>query len=224
MERQFERELQDLRKNLLKMGTLTEEAIANAVKSLVDRDSDLARKTIECDCRIDGLEMDLEERAIRLLALRQPMARDLRFIIKSVRIISCLERIGDHAVNICEKALELNKEPPLKEYIDIPKMTEAAQMMLKNALDAFINEDTDLAFRVCKDDQIIDDLDDRILRELLTYMIEDPNTITRSIRIIQISKYLERIGDLATNIAESVIYMVDARDIRHGAYLEDTSQ
>jgi phosphate transport system protein len=220
MERQFERELQDLRKNLLKMGTLTEEAIANAVKSLVERDSDLARRTIECDCNIDGLEMDLEEKAIKLLVLRQPMARDLRFIIKSVRIISCLERIGDHAVNICEKALELNKEPPLKEYIDIPRMTEAAQMMLKNALDAFINEDTDLAFKVCEDDQIIDDLDDQILRELLTYMMEDPHTITRSIRIIQISKYLERIGDLATNIAESVIYMVNARDIRHGGYLD----
>jgi phosphate transport system protein len=220
MERQFEKELQDLRKNLLKMGTLVEEAISNAVKSLVERDSELARKTIECDCLIDGLEMELEEKAIRLLALRQPMARDLRFIIKSVRIISCLERIGDHAVNICEKALELNKEPPLKEYIDIPRMTEAAQMMLKNALDAFINEDTDLAFKVCEDDQIIDDLDDQILRELLTYMIEDPHTITRSIRIIQISKYLERIGDLATNIAESVIYMVNARDIRHGGYLD----
>ena len=224
MERQFEKELNDLRKNLLKMGTLVEEAIDNAVRSLVERDSDLARKTIECDCEIDELEMELEESAIKLLALRQPMARDLRFIIKSIKIVASLERIGDHAVNICEKALELNKEPPLKEYIDIPRMTKAAQMMLKNALDAFINEDTDLAFQVCQDDQVIDDLDDQILRELLTYMIEDHRTITRAIRIIQISKYLERIGDLATNIAESVIYMVDARDIRHGAYKDKNKE
>lgn len=224
MERQFEKELQDLRKNLLRMGTLVEEAIANAVKSLVERDSELARRTIECDCQIDQLEVKLEEKAIKLLALRQPMARDLRFIIKSVKIISSLERIGDHAVNICEKALELNKEPPLKEYIDIPRMMKSAQMMLKEALDAFVNEDTDLALKVCRDDQIIDNLDDQILRELLTFMMEDPHTITRAIRIIQISKYLERIGDLATNIAESVIYMVEARDIRHGGYLEKSTE
>ncbi|MDY6843662.1 MAG: phosphate signaling complex protein PhoU [Thermodesulfobacteriota bacterium] len=220
MERQFEKELNELRKNLLKMGTLVEKAIHNAVKSLVERDSDLAQMIINCDTQIDKLEMDLEESAIKLLALRQPMARDLRFITKSIKIISSLERIGDHAVNICEKALQLNKEPQLKEYIDIPRMAEAAQMMLKNALDAFINEDTTLAFKVCQDDQIIDDLNDQILRELLTYMLEDPRTITRAILIIQISKYLERIGDLATNIAESVIYMVEARDIRHRSHLD----
>jgi phosphate transport system protein len=221
MERQFEKELQDLRENLLRMGTLVEEAIANAVKSLVERDSELARRTIECDCKIDELEVTLEEKAVRLLALRQPMARDLRFTIKSVKIIASLERIGDHAVNICERAMELNKEPPLKPYIDIPRMTRAAQMMLKEALDAFINEDTALAFKVCGDDQIIDDLDDQILQELLTFMMEDPHTITRAIWIIQISKNLERIADLATNIAESVIYMVEARDIRHGGYIKE---
>jgi len=224
MERQFEKELQDLRENLLKMGTLVEEAIANAVKSLVERDSELARRTIECDCQIDQLEVKLEEKAVRLLALRQPMARDLRFIIKSVKIIASLERIGDHAVNICERALELNKEPPLKPYIDIPRMASAAQMMLKEALDAFINEDTDLAFKVCHDDQIIDDLDDQILRELLTFMMEDPHTITRAVRIIRISKDLERIGDIATNIAESVIYMIDARDKRHGGYIKENTK
>ena len=152
------------------------------------------------------------------------MARDLRFIIKSVKIIASLERIGDHAVNICERALELNKEPPLKPYIDIPRMASAAQMMLKEALDAFINEDTDLAFKVCHDDQIIDDLDDQILRELLTFMMEDPHTITRAVRIIRISKDLERIGDIATNIAESVIYMIDARDIRHGGYIKENTK
>lgn len=224
MERQFEKELQDLRENLLKMGTLAEEAIANAVKSLVERDSDMARRTIERDRQIDELEVKLEEKAIRLLALRQPMARDLRFIVKSVKIIASLERIGDHAVNLCERALELNKEPPLKPYIDIPIMAQSVQMMLKEALDAFINEDTALALKVCGNDQIIDDLDEQILRELLTFMMEDPHTITRAIWIIQISKNLERIGDLATNIAESVIYMVDAKDIRHGSYQERRSE
>ena len=224
MERQFDKELQDLRENLLKMGTLVEEAIANAVKSLIERDSDLARRTIERDSQINELEVKLEEKAIKLLALRQPMARDLRFIVKSVKIIASLERIGDHSVNICERALELNKEPPLKPYIDIPIMAQSAQMMLKEALDAFINEDTVLALKVCKDDQIIDDLDEQILRELLTFMTEDPHTITRAIWIIQISKNLERIGDLATNIAESVIYMVDAKDIRHGGYQERRSE
>ncbi|MDY6854234.1 MAG: phosphate signaling complex protein PhoU [Thermodesulfobacteriota bacterium] len=218
MERQFEKELLELRKRLVDMGTLVEEAIANAVKSLVNRDCELARKTIECDCRIDELEVELEEGVIKILALRQPIARDLRFIIKSLKIIASLERIGDHAVNICEKALELNKEPKLKEYIDIPRMAKAVQIMLKEVLDAFINEDVDLAFKVCGDDHIIDNLNDQILRELLTFMMEDPHTIARAIRIIQISKYLERIGDLATNIAESVIYMVNAKDIRHGGY------
>ena len=222
MERQFEKELQDLRENLLKMGTLAEEAIANAVKSLVERDSDLARRTIERDSQINELEVNLEEKAIKLLALRQPMARDLRFIVNSVKIVASLERIGDHAVNLCEKALELNKEPPLKPYIDLPIMAQSAQKMLKEALDAFINEDTALAFKVCGDDQIIDDLDDQILRELLTFMMEDPHTITRAIWIIQISKNLERIADLATNIAESVIYMVEAKDIRHGGYLKES--
>lgn len=220
MERQFEKELLELRKKLVDMGTLVEEAIANAVNSLVNRDSELARKTIECDCRIDELEVELEEGVIKILALRQPIARDLRFIIKSLKIIASLERIGDHAVNICEKALELNKEPKLKEYIDIPRMAKAVQKMLKEVLDAFINEDVDLAFKVCGDDQIIDNLNDQILRELLTFMMEDPHTIARAIRIIQISKYLERIGDLATNIAESVIYMVNAKDIRHGGYMD----
>nr|HID58515.1 phosphate signaling complex protein PhoU [Desulfobacterales bacterium] len=224
MESQLERELWDLRKGLFKMGTLVEEAIGNAVKSLVERNSELARKIIERDREIDQLEMELEKRAIKLLALRQPMARDLRFIVKSVKIITALERIGDHAVNISEKTLELNKEPQLKQYIDIPRMARSAQMMLKEALDAFINGDTDLALKVCRDDQIMDDLDDQILRELLTFMMEDPHTITRAIRMIQISKYLERIGDLATNIAESVIYMVKAKDIRHGAYLEEESE
>jgi phosphate transport system protein len=156
--------------------------------------------------------------AIRLLALRQPMAKDLRFIVKGTKIVTDLERMGDLAVNICERALELNKEPLLKPYIDLPRMAEKAQHMLKEALDAFVREDAEIALKVCQDDQLIDDLNNQIFRELLTFMLEDPRTISRAIRISFISKYIERIGDHATNIAEDVIYMVKAKDIRHGAY------
>ena len=218
MERHFEKELHALRENLLKMGALVEQAIANAIKSLVERDSELAEETIQSDSQIDKLEVELEEMAIRLLALRQPMARDLRFIVKGTKIITDLERMGDLAVNICQRALELNTEPPLKPYIDLPRMAEKAQLMLKGALDAFIKEDTELALKICQDDQLIDDLNNQILRELLTFMMEDHRVISRGIRISFVSKYIERIADHATNIAEDVIYMVKAKDIRHGAY------
>ena len=216
MERHFEKELHALKENLLKMGALVEQAIANAIKSLVESDSDLAEKTIHSDSEIDELEIKLEEMAIRLLALRQPMAKDLRFIVKGTKIVTDLERMGDLAVNICERALELNKEPTLKPYIDLPRMAEKAQLMLKEALDAFVREDTEIALKVCQDDQLIDDLNNQIFRELLTFMLEDPRTISRAIRISFISKYIERIGDHATNIAEDVIYMVKSKDIRHG--------
>ncbi|HDH87990.1 MAG: phosphate transport system regulatory protein PhoU [Deltaproteobacteria bacterium] len=216
MERHFERELHTLKENLLKMGSLVERNIANSIKSLIERDSELAQKTIQSDSQIDELEIKLEEMAIRLLALRQPMAKDLRFIVKGTKIITDLERMGDLAVNICERALELNKEPLLKPYIDLPRMAEKAQFMLKEALDAFVREDTEIALKVCQDDQLIDDLNNQIFRELLTFMLEDPRNISRAIRISFISKYLERIGDHATNIAEDVIYMVKAKDIRHG--------
>ena len=218
MERHFEKELQRIRENLLKMGALVEQAIANAIKSLVERDSQLAEITIQSDDLIDSLEVELEEMSIRLLALMQPMAKDLRLIVKVTKIITDLERMGDLAVNICQRALELNKEPPLKPYIDLPRMAQNAQLMLKNALDAFVEGDAELALKVCQDDQLIDDLNDQIFRELLTFMMEDPKTITRSIRISFISKHIERIADHATNIAEDVIYMVKAKDIRHGAY------
>ncbi len=198
------------------MGSLVERNIANSIKSLIERDSELAQKTIQSDSQIDELEIKLEEMAIRLLALRQPMAKDLRFIVKGTKIITDLERMGDLAVNICERALELNKEPLLKPYIDLPRMAEKAQFMLKEALDAFVREDTEIALKVCQDDQLIDDLNNQIFRELLTFMLEDPRNISRAIRISFISKYLERIGDHATNIAEDVIYMVKAKDIRHG--------
>ncbi|MEA3221878.1 MAG: phosphate signaling complex protein PhoU [Thermodesulfobacteriota bacterium] len=218
MKRHFEKELQRIRENLLKMGALVEQAIANAIKSLVERDSQLAKETIQSDDKIDSLEVELEDMSIRLLALMQPMAGDLRFIVKTTKIVTDLERMGDLAVNICQRALELNEEPPLKPYIDLPRMAQKAQLMLKEALDAFVEADAELALKVCASDQLIDDLNNQIFRELLTFMMEDPKTITRAIRISFISKHIERIADHATNIAEDVIYMVKAKDIRHGAY------
>jgi phosphate transport system protein len=218
MKRQFEEEFKTLKEGLLKMGALVEQAIANAIRALVEADSELAEKTIQSDHKIDTLEVKLEEMAIKLLALRQPMAQDLRFIVKGTKIITDLERMGDLAVNICQRILELNEESPLKPYIDLPRMAEKTQLMLKESLDAFVREDTKLALKVCQDDQLIDDLHDQIFRELLTFMMEDPRVISRAIRISFISKYMERIADHATNIAEDVIYMVKAKDIRHGAY------
>jgi len=218
MERQFEKELASFKEDLITMGALVEKAIANAIKALVETDSVLAEKTVQADREIDDLEIKLEDMVIRLLALRQPMAKDLRFIVKGAKIITDLERMGDLAVNIGERVLELNTEAPLKPYIDLPRMAENAQLMLKEALDAFVQGDTKLALKVCRDDQLIDDLNSQILRELLTFMMEDPRVISRATRIIFISKYIERIADHATNIAEDVIYMVKAQDIRHGAY------
>jgi phosphate transport system protein len=149
------------------------------------------------------------------LALHQPAGRDLRFITTGLKITTDLERIGDMAVNICERALELNLEPQLKPYIDIPRMARVAQRMIRESLDAFVREDTELALKVCKDDEEVDQLNSQIFREVVTFMIDDPHTINRAIKISSISKYLERIADHATNIAEMVIFMVKGKSIRH---------
>jgi phosphate transport system protein len=152
---------------------------------------------------------------LRLLALHQPTARDLRLITTGLKITTDLERIGDMAVNMCERALELNQEAQLKPFIDIPRMAEVAQTMLRQSLDAFVREDVELALKVCRDDDIIDHLNDQLFRELLSYMMEDPQTITRALRLLFIGKYLERIADHATNIAEMVVFMVKGKSIRH---------
>ncbi len=187
----------------------------NSIRSLVERDSDLAAKVIEEDKTVNALEVVIDEDCIRLIALRQPRAGDLRFITTAMKIITDIERIGDLAVDISERALELNQEPILKPYIDIPRMSEAAQRMLKEAIDAFVNKDPELALKVCRDDDFIDDLNRQIFRELLTFVMEDPHTISRAVRITYVSKYLERIADHATNIAEMVVYMVKGKVIRH---------
>ena len=197
------------------MGGLVEDQIQKAIKSLVDRDSDLANIIIERDHEVNRLDVEIDELCIKLLALHQPAGRDLRFITTGLKITTDLERIGDMAVNICERALELNQEAQLKPYIDIPRMARISQRMIRESLDAFVREDTDLALKVCKDDDEVDQLNAQIFRETITFMLEDAQTISRATKISSISKYLERIADHATNIAEMVIFMVKGKSIRH---------
>jgi phosphate transport system protein len=214
-DKRYEEELTKLREEILYMGGLVEDQIQKAVKSLVDRDSDLCNIIIERDHEVNRLDVNIDEQCIKLLALHQPAGRDLRFITTGLKITTDLERIGDMAVNICERALELNQEPQLKPYIDIPRMARISQRMIHESLDAFVREDTNLALKVCKDDDDVDQLNAQIFRETLTFMLENAQTISRATKISSISKYLERIADHATNIAEMVIFMVKGKSIRH---------
>jgi phosphate transport system protein len=214
-DRQYEEELSDLRQNILTMGGLVEKQIGNAIEALVKRDRALAEVTIKKDVDVNGLDVAIDDLCLRLLALRQPAGRDLRFITTALKITTDLERIGDRAVSISERAIELGGEPPLKPYIDIPRMAEISLAMLRSSLDAFVREDPELALSVCRSDDEVDKLNGQIFRELLSYMIEDPTTITRAMRILFVSKYLERIADHATNIAEMVVFMVKGQSIRH---------
>lgn len=214
-DKRYEEELKKLREDILYMGGLVEDQIQKAVKSLVDRDSKLAEIIIERDHEVNRLDVDIDDLCIRLLALHQPAGRDLRFITTGLKITTDLERIGDMAVNICERAIELNDEPQLKPYIDIPRMAQISQRMIRESLDAFVREDTDLALKVCKDDDAVDQLNAQIFRETISFMIENPQTISRATKIGSVSKYLERIADHATNIGEMVIFMVKGKSIRH---------
>jgi len=211
----FDMELKELKEKLLYEGALVEKAIKDAIKALLERYSELAVKVIEDDDIINAKEVETDEFCLKLLALRQPAARDLRFITTAIKINYDLERIGDMAVNICERVLELNQEPQLKPYIDLPTMANIVQLMVKESLDAFVKEDVELAWKVTREDEKVDNLLDQIFRELLTYMMQDLRTITRATRLLFISKYLERIADHAVNIAELVIFMVEGKIIRH---------
>ena len=211
----YEQELREIKDGLIYVGALAERAIDSAIKALLERDSELARQVIADDDKIDLLDMELEDRCIRLLALRQPAARDLRFITTAIKINGHLERIGDMAVNIAQKALLLNESPQLKPYIDLPRMSEITKEMIKESLDAFVTENVDIANQVRKDEINVDSINDQIFRELLTFMMEDPKTIHRSLLIMQISKNLERIADHAKGIADMVIYMVTGHSVRH---------
>lgn len=217
----FEDELKNLKIIILKMGSLVEEAIGKAIGSLVNRDSDLAQKVIENDTRINSFDVEIDEECIRLIALRQPTAGDLRFITTAMKITTDLERIGDYAVDLCERVVELNTEPQLKPYIDIPRMAEIAQGMVRDALQAFLDRNTALAYEVINRDDAVDQLTVQIFNELLFFMIKDNTTISRAIKVTYISKYLERVADHATNIAEMVVYMDEGKMIRHTKISEE---
>jgi phosphate transport system protein len=215
MERRFDEELNTLKEELLRMASLTEESILLAVKSLKDRKEELAREVLKKEENINLLDIKIDELCLKLLALRQPMATDLRFITSAMKIASDLERIGDQSVNIAERSLELINLPLLKPLIDIPRMARLAQNMVKDAINAFINRDDKLARSVCQRDDEVDSLNDQIFRELLTYMMQDPSTIRRAVDLILVGRHLERIADHATNIGEDVIYYVKGKTIKH---------
>ncbi|HEY7648826.1 MAG TPA: phosphate signaling complex protein PhoU [Methylomirabilota bacterium] len=215
MTRHFHEELDGLKQTLLAMGAMVEDQIRRVMRALVERDEALARDVIERDREVNVYDVEIDEKCVELLALYQPTAGDLRFITTAMKIVTDLERIGDQAVNIAQRALELNEEPQLKPYIDLPRMAEKAQRMVKDALDSFVSRDTALAREVCGRDSEVDALKEQIFRELLTYMMADPKTIARAIRLILVSRFFERVADHATNIAEMVIYMVESKMVRH---------
>lgn len=214
-ELQLRKELDKLRKNLLRMAALVEEGLQHAIRSLVQRDSPLARKVIAGDEEINQLENDINHHCMILLDSRETVDRDLRFITTAMRVATDLERVGDYAVNVARRGIALNEVPPLKPYVDMPKMAEVAQSMLRDVIRAFVNGDAKLARSVWERDDQVDSFDDQIFRELITYRISDANSVPRAIHLSIVSRCLERIADHATNIAEEIIYMIEGDVLRH---------
>jgi phosphate transport system protein len=215
MQRHFHEELEALKQTLLAMGGICEDQIRRVMRALLERDDVLAQEVVERDSQVNAYDVEIDETCVNLLALHQPTAGDLRFITTTMKIVTDLERIGDQAVNIARRVIELNHEPQLKPYIDLPRMAELAQAMVKESLDAFVARDTELARRVCAADAEVDALKEQLFRELLTFMMQDARTIARAIRLILVSRFLERVADHATNIAEMVVYMVEGKMVRH---------
>jgi phosphate transport system protein len=215
MKEHFSEQLESLRRQLIAMGAEAESQIRLAIEALVEGDAVKARGVIAGDKVIDQLEVKIDESAIDLLATQQPVAGDLRLLVSALKINADLERIGDHAVNIAEAAERMAQTRPFKPWIDIPYMAEIARGMLQDSLDAFVRRDADLALAVCKRDDILDERNKSIIRELLTYMAENPSLITACLEIIGISKNLERVGDLATNIGEETIFIAQGAIIKH---------
>jgi phosphate transport system protein len=218
--KQFEQQLRALKDKLLLMSHHAEKMIADSIRALVERRPSLAEEVIQNDDALDRLELEIDNLCYEILALEQPVARDLRFIATALKIVRDIERIGDIAVNIAERAAELIQEPEMKRLIDLPIMAEAAQRIFKESLDAFVNSDADQAEKVIQDDEFIDDCYEQIFRELLTYMMEDTKYISRALKVIFIAKHLERVGDHSANIAEMVVFLVRGQDIRHGTRLD----
>ncbi len=210
---EFGRDLRFLQEELLAVGSMVEKAIANAVDGLKRRDLDLSRQVVQDDAIIDARRYDIEERCVNLIAKQQPMATDLRTIIAILQIVGELERIGDYASGIAKISLAMGNEPPIKPLIDIPRMADKASLMLRRSLDALVNRDIVAAAGVRADDDEVDALYDQIYRELLTFMLEDPRTITRATYLLWVAHDLERIADRATNIAKRVIYLVTGQHV-----------
>jgi len=213
--RHFIEELEELQSRLLEMGTLVESAIHHAVLSLVERSEELAHQVLRNEDRINHLEVEIDELAVRLLALQQPMARDLRFITAAIKINTDLERMGDLAVNIVERASALIQRPQIKPMIDIPRMAQTVESMVRKSLDAFVKREPDLARSVLLSDDTVDRLKDEIHDELVSFMKENPSVIPQAIDLILVARHLERIADHATNIAEDTLFLVKGVDVRH---------
>src|SRR5947207_14632196 len=216
----YEEQLRELKIKRLGMSHKAEQMISDAIRALVERKLTLAEDVSNRDDELDRLEIEVDDLCYAILALEQPVARDLRFIATAMKIVKDIERIGDIAVNIAERSRELIQEPELKRLVDLPIMAEAAQKILKESLDAFVNSDAELAKKVVFNDNVLDDLYEQIFRELLTYMLEDPSSISRPIKLIFIAKALERVGDHSANVAEMVVFLVKGQDIRHGTHLD----
>jgi phosphate transport system protein len=220
-DREYESELKKLREHLLRMAGRVEEMISDSVKSLVERDIDLARRTIDADHLVNRAEVETDEMCLMILAKRQPVASDLRFVTLSLKMVTDLERIGDLAVNICERAIDLGQDAPLKPWVDVPQMANIAQGMVRDAIDAFVAGDADRARSVIERDKSLDELYIRVFRELLSAMLNDTSKVERGIHAQSVAKWLERMGDHATNLAEQVVFMVKGKDIRHLKTMDD---
>jgi phosphate transport system protein len=223
MERHRDQELELIRKTLLRMGGLVERQIREVMQALVERDEARAGAVIRMDDEVDQLQKEIDAQCSRTLALQQPMASDLRFLVATMKIATDLERMGDSAVNVAQAVAELNKEPPLKPYIDLPRLAQITQEMVRDALDSFVRRDARAALDVCRRDDEVDALYHQLFREMITYMVEDPKNIRRALHLLLVARNYERIADHATNIGEDVIFYVEGRDIRHAEMGDATS-
>ena len=213
--RHFDREIEHLKELLLRMGAMVEDAINDSIRALLERDTAIAQRVIDADNQIDEMELEIDQHTIELIAMMQPAAVDLRFVAAAMKITPELERIADLAVDVCERAIELNREPLLKPLIDIPRLARISQDMVRQSLDAFVRRDAVLARQVIARDDEVDLLTEQSFRELLTYMLEDSRNISRAIRLTFIGKYFERMADGATNICEMIVYLAEGKVIKH---------
>ena len=217
MERHRDQDLDKIRQSLLRMGGVVERMIQEAMRALMDRDQPRAQAVIRTDDEVDHLQVETDALCNRMLALQQPTAVDLRFLVATMKIATDLERMGDSAVNVAQAVEVLNQEPPLKPYIDLPRLADLTQSMVRDALDSFVRRDARAALDVCKRDDDVDGLYKQLFRELVTYMLEDPKNITRALHLLLVARNYERIADHATNVGEDVVFFVEGRDIRHSS-------